>query len=95
MPGRLIPIALLTISWLNSADVPRAQANQRQVLSHQGVLRSSHVAPISSTLVSKIRTVVPEGTIVKQGDLLITLDDAEINKQLDKQQVAAKAAAES
>lgn len=95
MVGPLIRVGCVSMLLLFSAEVASVAANNQQVLSHQGVLKSSHIAPISSTLAAKIRTVVPEGTVVKKGDLLVTLDDTEINLQLDKQQLAAKTAAEA
>ncbi|MDG2381483.1 MAG: HlyD family efflux transporter periplasmic adaptor subunit [Pirellulaceae bacterium] len=95
MPGQLIRIAYLISFSAVFLVTAAVTANERQALRHQGVLLGSQIAPIASTLAAKIRTIVPEGTVVKRGDLLVTLDDTDINKQLDKQQVNTKNYAKS
>lgn len=57
-----------------------------------GVLESSETVEIRSPLNSTILFVVPEGTSVKKGDLLVELDSSRIDNEYNEQKVRLNAA---
>lgn len=52
-----------------------------------GVVESARVLEIRSQLQSTILSIVPEGTLVKKGDLLVRLDSSALEDQLNQQKV--------
>ncbi len=52
-----------------------------------GVVESARVLEIRSQLQSTILSIVPEGTLVKKGDLLVRLDSSALEDQLNQQKI--------
>ena len=64
-------------------------------LTREGVLVSSKVEAIASPVSATVMRIAAAGSRVKQGNLLIALDDSSLNSSLQKQEQAATTAAAS
>lgn len=90
----MFAVCLLVGVLLYSAHRP-THAQQRAVRAEttvlaRGVLESARYVEIRSEVPgqAKIISIVPEGSKVKKGDLLIELDDSELEEQVIEQQIA-------
>ena len=64
-------------------------------LTREGILVSSKVEAIASPVSATVMRIAAAGSRVKQGNLLIALDDSSLNSSLQKQEQAATTAAAS
>lgn len=90
--GGIIVLALLLVWWIypdKVTDLPSAMVESGEFvidLNEIGQLRAEKSVTISAPPIRmslQIITLVDEGTIVKEGDLLVQFDTTEMNQQID------------
>ena len=75
---------------LSVAQAEQPQRRPVETVRGRGVLESAETLEIQSPVRGEatVRRIVPEGSIVKKGDLLVELDDSSLRDELFKQQMA-------
>ncbi|MDA9858951.1 HlyD family efflux transporter periplasmic adaptor subunit [Rubripirellula sp.] len=84
-------IRIALVAWLTTASL-LAQDNEferriEETVREFGVLESSSEVEIRSPIESTVLSVVPEGTEVNKGDLLVTFDASRLEDERNQQQV--------
>ena len=92
--ARLPAVAAVVLGGCRAADPgPRWTVTAGPfdaVLMDRGEVGSLHEAPLSAALSTKVDTLIPEGTMVKPGDLVVTLDGEQANDQWERARLLAE-----
>ena len=92
------PSLLLLITWLGPSVVPawcqpaaNVPAGGRS-LTATGVIQGVEAQQVVSPISAKLLSIVPDGSQVLEGDLLLSFDDTQLHFMLDRQQKATNQA---
>ena len=85
----------LSLTFCIAGVLSSLDAQAEVTLTRDGIVVSSKVEAISSPVSATVMRIAAAGSRVKQGDLLLVLDDSSLNSSLEKQEQAATTAAAS